>query len=139
MGINIAHLVPHGAVRDKVIGGVRRAPTDAELEEMRKLAAAGMEQGAWGMSTGLQYVPSAYAKTTELVAMSREIAKHGGIYASHIRDEGDELLEAIEEVIQIAEEADLPCHISHLKATKRRNWGKVRPAAGIVEDAGREG
>ncbi len=139
VGINIAHLVPHGAVRDKVIGGVRRAPTDAELEEMRKLAAAGMEQGAWGMSTGLQYVPSAYAKTTELVAMSREIAKHGGIYASHIRDEGDELLEAIEEVIQIAEEADLPCHISHLKATKRRNWGKVRPAAGIVEDARKRG
>jgi N-acyl-D-aspartate/D-glutamate deacylase len=71
--------------------------------------------------------------------MSREIAKHGGIYASHIRDEGDELLEAIEEVIQIAEQAGLPCHISHLKATKRRNWGKVRAAARIVEEARQRG
>jgi N-acyl-D-aspartate/D-glutamate deacylase len=139
VGINIAHLVPHGSVREKVMGSVRRAPTDAELEEMQKLAAEGMEQGAWGMSTGLQYVPSAYAQTNELVAISREIAKHGGIYASHIRDEGDELLESIEEVIQIAAEAKLPCHISHLKATKRRNWGKVRAAARLVEDARKKG
>jgi N-acyl-D-aspartate/D-glutamate deacylase len=98
-----------------------------------------MEQGAWGMSTGLQYVPSAYADSAELVALSREIAKHGGIYASHIRDEGDELLESIEEVIQIAQEANLPCHISHLKATKRRNWGKVRAAARLVEEGRRKG
>jgi N-acyl-D-aspartate/D-glutamate deacylase len=139
VGINIAHLVPHGSVREKVIGSVRRAPSDTELEEMKRLAAKGMEDGAWGMSTGLQYVPSAFADTSELIAMSREIAKYGGIYASHIRDESDELLEAIEEVIQIADEAGLPCHISHLKATKRRNWGKVRAAARIVEEARKRG
>jgi N-acyl-D-aspartate/D-glutamate deacylase len=139
VGVNIVHLVPHGSVRAKVMGSVRRAPTDAELEARKKLAATGMEQGAWGMSTGLQYVPSAYADSAELVALSREIAKHGGIYASHIRDEGDELLESIEEVIQIAQEANLPCHISHLKATKRRNWGKVRAAARLVEEGRRKG
>jgi N-acyl-D-aspartate/D-glutamate deacylase len=139
VGINIAHLVPHGSVREKVIGSVRRAPTDAVLEEMQRVAAKGMEEGAWGMSTGLQYVPSAYADTVELVAMSREIARHNGIYASHIRDEGDELLEAIEEVIQIAEQSGVPCHISHLKASKRRNWGKVRAAARIIEGARQRG
>jgi N-acyl-D-aspartate/D-glutamate deacylase len=138
-GVNIAHLVPHGSVREKVFGSVRRAPSAAELEEMKKLTAAGMEQGAWGMSTGLQYVPSAYADTAELVAVASVVAKYGGIYASHIRDEGDELLEAIEEVIQIADEAKIHCHVSHFKATKRPNWGKVRAAARMVEDAQRRG
>ena len=139
VGINIAHLVPHGALRDQVMGKVRRAPTEKELERIKELAAQAMQQGAWGMSTGLQYVPGAYAKTDELIAIAREVGKHGGIYASHMRDEGDELLEAIEEVIEIARAADLPCHISHLKASKRPNWGKVRAAARIIDEARQQG
>ena len=139
VGINVAHLVPHGEIRDTVMGKVRRAPTDNELRKMQQLAAHGMEQGAWGMSTGLQYVPGAYANTEELIAVAREVGKHGGIYASHMRDEGDQLIEAIEEVIEIARQAGLPCHISHLKASKRRNWGKLRVAARIIEDARRDG
>ena len=135
VGINIAHLVPHGALRDKVMGKVRRAPTEEELEQIKRLAVEGMQQGAWGMSTGLQYVPGAYADTDELVAIAREVGRHGGIYASHMRDEGDELIAAIEEVIEIARRARLPCHISHLKASKRRNWGKLRAAARIIEEA----
>jgi N-acyl-D-aspartate/D-glutamate deacylase len=106
---------------------------------MRELVAEGMKQGAWGMSTGLQYVPSAYADTDELVALASEVAKHGGIYASHIRDEGDTLVDAVEEVIEIARQANLPCHISHLKATKRPNWGKVRVVARVIEDARQKG
>ena len=86
---------------------------------MKKLADAGMQQGAWGMSTGLQYVPGAYAETDELVAMSREIAKHGGIYASHIRDEGDELLESIEEVIADRRSGEFA--VSHFALQGQRN------------------
>jgi N-acyl-D-aspartate/D-glutamate deacylase len=135
VGVNIAHLVPHGAIRDQVMGKVRRAPTANELQQMKELVAAGMRDGAWGLSTGLQYVPGAYADTDELVAVAQTVAMHDGIYASHIRDEGDELIESIEEVIEIAQKADLPCHISHLKASKRPNWGKVRVAARIIEQA----
>jgi N-acyl-D-amino-acid deacylase len=139
VGINIAHLVPHGAVRDQVMGKVRRAPSEKELQQIQQLVSAGMQQGAWGISTGLQYVPGAYANTDELVAVAQIASKHGGIYASHIRDEGDELLEAIEEVLQIARRAKLPCHISHLKASKRPNWGKVRAAARMIEQARHDG
>ena len=139
VGVNIAHLVPHGAVRDQVMGKVRRAPSGDELKRMQDLAAAGMQQGAWGMSTGLQYVPGAYANTDELVALAQTVSQQGGIYASHIRDEGDELIESIEEVIEIARRANVACHISHLKASKRRNWGKVRVAARLIEQARQDG
>jgi N-acyl-D-aspartate/D-glutamate deacylase len=135
VGINIAQLVPHGAVRDAVMGKVRRPPSPDELAEMQELVAQGMREGAWGMSTGLQYVPGAYAQTGELIAIASVVAKHDGIYASHIRDESDELMESIEEVLQIARGANLPCHISHLKSSKVRNWGKIRAAARVVEQA----
>jgi N-acyl-D-amino-acid deacylase len=138
-GLNIAQLVPHGAVRDKVMGKVRRAPTGDELKQMQKLAEEGMQQGAWGMSTGLQYVPGAYADTDELVAIAAVVGKQGGIYASHIRDESDELMESIEEVIEIARRADLPCHVSHLKSSKVRNWGKMRAATQAIDKARQSG
>lgn len=135
IGVNIAHLIPHGAIRDQVMGKVRRAPTDNELRQMQELFDVAMREGAWGMTTGLQYVPGAYADTDEIVALASVVARHGGIYASHMRDEGDELIEAIEEVLEIARRAQLPCHISHLKASKRRNWGKVCLAARIIDQA----
>jgi N-acyl-D-aspartate/D-glutamate deacylase len=139
MGVNIAHLIPQGAIREQVMGKVRRAPTESELQRMQDLVAAGMEQGAWGMSTGLQYVPSAYADTDEIVALATVVGRHGGIYASHIRDEGDELIESIEEAIEIGRRANLPVHVSHLKASKKRNWGKVRAAAQVIEQARQAG
>lgn len=135
VGANVAHLVPHGAIRDQVMGKVRRAPTDNELQRMKELVAVGMREGAWGMSTGLIYVPSAFANTDELVALSQIVAEHGGIYASHIRNEDDELFEAVEEVIEIARRAGLPCHISHIKASDPTNWGKLRVVARMVEEA----
>jgi N-acyl-D-amino-acid deacylase len=135
IGTNIAHLVPHGAIRDQVMGKVRRAPTANELQQMQELVADGMREGAWGMSTGLLYVPSAFANTDELVAISQTVAEHGGIYASHIRNEDDELFEAVEEVIEIARRAGLPCHISHIKASDPANWGKLRVVARMVEQA----
>ncbi|MCI0333370.1 MAG: D-aminoacylase [Planctomycetes bacterium] len=139
VGINIAQLVPHGSIRDKVMGKVRRAPTEKELEQMQQLADEGMQEGAWGMSTGLQYVPGAYADTDELVAIATMVSKHGGIYASHMRDESDELMESIEEVLQIARRANMPCHISHLKSSKPRNWGKIRAATQVVAQARQSG
>jgi N-acyl-D-aspartate/D-glutamate deacylase len=139
VGINIAHLAPHGSLRDQVMGKVRRAPTEDELRQMQELADAAMREGAWGMSTGLQYVPGAYADTEELVAVASVVSKHGGIYASHMRDESDELLESIEEVLEIARRAQLPCHISHLKSSKPRNWGKIRVAARVIEKARQDG
>lgn len=135
IGANIAHLVPHGAIRDQVMGKVRRAPTGNELRQMQELVADGMRDGAWGMSTGLLYVPSAFADTDELVALAQTVAQHGGIYASHIRNEDDELFEAVEEVIEIARRAGLPCHISHIKASDPTNWGKLRVVARMVETA----
>ena len=121
------------------MGKVRRAPTGDELRQMQELADAAMRQGAWGMSTGLQYVPGAYADTDEIVAVASVVNKHGGIYASHMRDESDELIEAIEEVIEIARRAKLHCHISHLKSSKPRNWGKIRVATHVIEQARKDG
>jgi N-acyl-D-aspartate/D-glutamate deacylase len=139
VGINIAQLIPQGAVRNKVMGKGRREPTAGELMKMQDLVEAGMREGAWGMSTGLQYVPGSFAKTDELVALAQVVAKHGGIYASHIRDEGDELLESVEELLDIARGGNLPGHVSHFKASKKPNWGKVRAAARLIEKARDDG
>jgi N-acyl-D-aspartate/D-glutamate deacylase len=139
VGINVAHLIPQGAVRDKVMGKVRREPTADELKRMEEMADAGMNDGAWGLSTGLQYVPGSFAKTDELVTMARVVGKRGGIYASHIRDEGDELLESVEELLEIARGGNLPGHVSHFKASKKPNWGKVRAAARLIEKAREDG
>lgn len=138
-GVNVAHLLPHGALRAKVIGQTRRPPTPQELEKMKLLADEAMRAGAWGMSTGLQYVPGSFADIDELSEIARVIGAAGGIYASHIRNEGDELIEAVEEAIEIGRRGNVPVHISHLKASQRRNWGKVRAAAATIESAQQEG
>jgi N-acyl-D-amino-acid deacylase len=138
-GINIATLVPQGSVREKIMGNDLRAPKPEELKKMEDLVDAGMTEGAWGISTGLQYVPGSFAKTDELIAVTVPVAKHNGFYASHIRDEGDTLLESIQEVIDIAKGAHLPVHVSHLKSSKKPNWGKVRAAAHLIEQAQHDG
>jgi N-acyl-D-aspartate/D-glutamate deacylase len=134
-GTNIVHLVPHGAVRSSVMGKDKRAPTADELAKMERLVEQCMQDGAWGMSTGLIYVPSVFAETDELIALSRVVARHGGIYASHIRGEGETLLDAVEEALRIGREARLPVHVSHFKASGRPYWGAVRVAARRIEEA----
>lgn len=138
-GVNVAHLVPQGAVRREVIGTTRRPPSESEVAEMRRLMRRGMESGAWGMSTGLQYVPSAYAEIDEIAALASVVAEYDGIYASHVRDEGDDLLASINEAIQIGRQSGAAVHVSHFKASKRRNWGKVRAAAAAIQSARDEG
>lgn len=134
-GTNVAHLVPQGAVRRRVMGTAKRGATDAEIEAMRKLVALGMEAGAFGMSTGLIYVPSSYADTDEIVALAQVVSDHGGIYASHMRNENTRLLEAIDEILEIGNRADLPVHISHFKASGRAAWGLAADAVRKVEEA----
>ena len=127
-GTNVIHLIPHGTIRSTVIGNVDRRPTPVELERMMRLVERGMEAGAWGLSSGLIYVPGRYADTSELIELSRVVRRHGGIYATHIRNEGARLLESIDEAVAIGKAAGVPVHISHLKASGKAHWGAVGPA-----------
>ena len=106
---------------------------------MLQLSKQAMQDGAWGMSTGLIYVPSSYAPTEELIAIARIVAAHGGIYASHIRGEGTMLLKSVDEALQIGREAELPVHVSHFKSSGRDAWGLVREAARMIDAARKTG
>lgn len=139
VGTNVAHLLPHGALRSNVMGTALRAPKPEELEQMKTLAEKAMQDGAWGMSTGLIYVPGTYSETEELIEIAKVVAKHNGIYASHIRNEGTELLSAVEETLRIGREAKLPVHISHFKSSGREAWGLVQRAVQQVEAARQKG
>jgi len=130
MGINLASYVGATQVRRVVVGEANRAPTAAELERMKGLVRDAMRDGAVGLSTSLQYAPAPYATTEELIALAAEAAKAGGIYASHIRDEGDGIMGALDEAFRIGREAKIPVEIWHLKAAGKSNWGRM---AEIVE------
>ena len=138
-GTNVVHLIPHGSIREIVMKNAERAPSPQELAQMQSLVEREMQAGAWGISTGLIYIPGKFADIRELIALSRTVAAHGGIYASHIRDEGDGLLKSIGEAITIGREAGLPAHISHLKASGKANWGLIRQACEQIEKARRAG
>jgi N-acyl-D-amino-acid deacylase len=133
--INLGTYVTAGSVRRYAMGDVDRAPTPAELDTMRAHVAAAMEQGAMGLSTGMIYVPASFASTEELVELTRVAARFGGGYASHIRSEGNALIEAIEEAIGIGEQAGTWVQIHHLKASGEANWGKMREAVATIERA----
>jgi len=134
-GVNLLVLAPHGSIRSKVMGSERRAPTAEELERMKTLVGQAMRDGAWGMSTGLIYPPGSYAETDELIALARVVAAHGGVYVSHIRDEADHVLKAVEEAIRIGRESGASVHISHFKSMEIPNWGCIRDAAAMIEKA----
>jgi N-acyl-D-amino-acid deacylase len=133
--INAAFLVPHGAFRVAAMGWENRPPSDAELAAMKELLAEGMAAGAVGMSTGLIYPPGAFADTAELIELASVVARYGGIYASHIRNEADHLLEAVREAIRIGEEAGLPVQISHHKASGQANWGLTEQSLPVIDEA----
>ncbi|MCI0476585.1 MAG: D-aminoacylase, partial [Anaerolineales bacterium] len=125
LSTNYVTFVGQGTLRACVMGHAMRAPTPDELKQMQNLLARSMEEGAWGVSTGLIYPPSSYADVDELVALSRVAAERGGLYTSHIRNEGDRLLEAVDEAITIGERAQIRVELAHHKAAGKRNWGKV--------------
>ena len=126
LGVNVAQFVPHGSVRDAVLGMSDRDPTAAELDRMRALVRTGMEAGAFGLSSGPFYAPGSYSKTEELVELAKVAAQYGGVYQSHIRDESDYtvgLVAAVDEVIRIVREAKLPGIVTHIKALGPHVWG----------------
>jgi N-acyl-D-aspartate/D-glutamate deacylase len=132
IGTNVIHQVPHNDVRRQVMGNANRPPTPEELKRMELLVDRAMKEGAWGLSTGLIYNPGTYAKTEEIITLAKVAARHGGFYASHIRNEGTGVLAAIEEALTIGREAKLPVHISHLKATGRKAWGKAAEEIALI-------
>lgn len=139
IGSNVIHQVPHNSLRAQVMGNANRQPTADELKKMEALVDQGMKAGAWGLSTGLIYNPGTYAKTDELIVLAKVAARHGGFYASHMRDEGLGLLSAIEELLTIGREAKLPVHISHMKCSGQKAWGKAADAIGLVNQARAKG
>lgn len=139
IGPNVASYVGAGTVRTYVLGERDVQPTPAQLGQMRALVHQAMEQGALGVTTALIYSPNEYAKTLELIALASESARCGGIYSVHMRSEGDRLLEALQETIDIARASGAPAEIYHLKAAGKRNWSKLDALIGAVEAARAQG
>lgn len=135
IGINLGTYVGATQIRRDVIGTVDRAPTSDELSRMKSLVDQAMQQGALGLSTALEYPPAPYAKTEELIALAAESAKYGGIYATHMRNEGDGIMSALAEVVRIAREAKTPVEIFHLKAGGHPNWGRMPEIIKFIDDA----
>jgi N-acyl-D-amino-acid deacylase len=135
LGINLASYVGATQVRRMVVGDDNRAPSAVELEQMKALVRGAMQDGAMGVSTSLQYAPAPYAKTEELIALAAEAARFGGIYASHMRSEGDTIDSALDEVFRIGREAGIPAEIWHLKAAGKRNWGRMPEIVSRIEQA----
>ncbi len=142
VGVNVAQLIGHGAVRREVLGTQDRAATPEELEHMRALVRTAMDEGAFGLSSGLFYVPGSYAPLDEVVELARVAAEYGGAYTSHIRDEADYsigVVAAVEEVITVAREAGLPGVVTHIKVLGPRVWGFSAALVHRIERARAEG
>lgn len=135
MGINLASYVGATSVRRMVLGDADVQPTTAQLEQMKVLVRDAMRDGAVGLSTALQYAPAPYAKTPELIALASVAAQFGGIYATHMRSEGDQVLESIDEAARIGHEAHIPVEIWHLKAAGKTNWGKMPQLVARIDQA----
>ncbi len=133
--INFGTFVGHGTVRRLVLGTAARAPTALELDRMRSLVDSAMQQGAFGLSTGLKYVPGAFAKTEEVVELAKVVSRYGGIHISHMRDEGLEIMASVEETIRIGEEAGVPTQITHHKVVGKDMWGASRKTLAAVDRA----
>jgi|Deesub1362B_J571_1020462.scaffolds.fasta_scaffold00877_8 N-acyl-D-amino-acid deacylase len=139
IALNYATLLGQGSLRGEVVGFNDRPPTEEELKKMRELIKENMKAGALGISTGLEYAPGSFAKTNEIIELCKVVSKLGGIYATHMRDEGDHLLEAIDEAIKIAREAKISLQISHLKIAYLRNWLKIDSALAKIDKAKKQG
>jgi N-acyl-D-amino-acid deacylase len=138
IGLNVGLFVPHGSIRQQVMGMSDRDPSAGEVQEMAELARQGMQAGGIGLSSGLYYAPGSYSKTAEVVAMARATAPFGGVYSSHIRDEADYsigVVAAVDEVIAIAEQAGVVGVVSHMKALGPASWGLSKTLVAHIEAA----
>jgi N-acyl-D-aspartate/D-glutamate deacylase len=135
IGTNAIHMVGFGDVRENVIGVEPRSPSPQELEKMKTLVRKAMAEGAWGMSTGLEYIPDRYSTTEEIIALAKVVAEYGGVYLSHQRNEVAGVPDATRETIRIAEESGLPVEVSHFKVCGKNNWGSMKEAVEVINAA----
>lgn len=139
LSINVATLIGHNDVRKAVMGRANRDATADEMRRMYSIVEKAMQDGAVGLSTGLIYIPGTYTKTPEIVELAKIAAKYNGVYASHMRDEGDSVTQAINEALTIGREAKIPVEISHFKLSGQQNWGRSKITVPMIEAARREG
>ncbi len=139
LSINVATLIGHNDVRKKVLGRANRDATPEEMSRMKDIVEKAMREGAVGLSTGLIYIPGTYTKTEEIIELAKIASAYKGVYATHMRDEGDSVTFAIEEALRIAREANLPVEISHFKLSGQHNWGRSKETIAMVENARRQG
>ena len=139
IGPNLALLIGHNTVRKEVMGTENRLATDKEIIRMQELIQQSMEEGAFGMSTGLKYIPGAYSNTEEVIALASTVSKNNGIYSTHMREEGIGLIESVKEAIDIGRKASLPVQISHHKAVGKTMWGNSKKTLELIDNANKEG
>ncbi|MFN8987831.1 MAG: N-acyl-D-amino-acid deacylase family protein, partial [Burkholderiales bacterium] len=137
--INVASLVGHNTVRRQTMGLANRPATTDDQRKMEALVETAMKDGAVGLSTGLIYLPGVYSDTAEVVGLAKVAAKHRGLYASHIRNEGNKVTEAINEALDIGRAANMPVQVSHFKVSAPANWGRSRETLELIEQARRDG
>jgi len=135
LGINVAYLVGHNTLRKEVMGMEDREPTSEELEVLKNFVKTAMEEGAFGISTGLKYLPGTFSKLDEIIALSKVSGEMGGIYTSHLREEGIGLIEAVQEAIVISKEANIPVVLTHHKAIGVSMWGASTKTLALVDSA----
>ncbi|MDW8801621.1 D-aminoacylase [Clostridium sp. A1-XYC3] len=139
IGLNESYLVPHGNIRMEVLGLDNRQPTEEEIEKMCEVTRREMEAGAYGLSTGLIYMPCAYSQTKEIIEMCKVVAQYDGVFVVHQRSEADTILESMEEVIQIGRESGVKVHFSHFKVCGKKNWKYIDEVIKLLEKAKEEG
>jgi len=139
LSINVASLIGHNDVRKAVMGRANREATPGEMEKMKAIVDKAMRDGAVGLSTGLIYIPGTYTKTPEIVELAKVAAHYHGVYASHMRDEGDSVTQAIAEALTVGREAKIPVEISHFKLSGQQNWGRSKETVPMIEAARKEG
>lgn len=139
LSINVGTLAGHNDIRKKVMGRANRDATPEEMQKIEQIMDQAMRDGALGLSTGLIYIPGTYTKTPEIVSLAKIAAKYDGVYATHMRDEGDSVTYAINEALTIGREANIPVEISHFKLSGQQNWGRSSETVGMIEAARKEG
>ncbi len=139
MGINLASYVGATQVRRMILGDDDKQPTPEQLEQMKSLVRQAMQDGTVGVSTALEYAPAPYAKTDELIALATEASKFGGVYATHMRNEGDAIIPAIDEALQIGSKSNIPVEIWHLKVAGKENWGRMPEVVAKINAARAQG
>ena len=139
VGMNVGFLTGHNKIRRLVMNLDNREPTDIELQKMKKLASKAMDEGAFGISTGLKYLPGNFSKVEEVIEISKEISKKGGVYTTHLRDEGLKIIDAVNEAIQISKEADISVVLTHHKVIGKPMWGKSEITLSLIDSARQKG